>query len=752
MLEFFRKYQRYFFLIVTVVIIISFSFFGTYNSMGNMNYHEQVAFTAVDGTAVKRSELDQMTLFLGTDADDKILFGGLWGPNFLNDGVLAKDFVQSGLAAELALQYAGEITPDLDARLEKEKRFKSYVHPQAQFLSVENAWKYFAPNNRDVLEVLRNSPSAISSEALNARIQLYLAQKKFPAGAVRQVLMYQQNQASWITPDPNLPHADFSLFGYHTLSDWFGPRLIRLMSAFIINGAKVAEQKGYRVTKQEALADLKRNAEQSFVQNSNNSHVGVANSTEYFNEQLSRMSMDSNTAAALWQKVLLFRRMFQDAGSSVFVDPITFQTLNSFSKETVEGEIYRLPEALRFNSYADMLKFETYLASISARPEGEKELLSLPTKFYATAEIAKSTPSLVQKRYLLDVASIEKNTLQAKVSIKETWNWEVDHWDKIQKKFPELSLKDVANRDERFKALDGLDEKKRSEVDAYARAEVVNTHPEWLTQALQDAPLKHMTLGLALKGGQVPFEGVSDREALMKVLDGAKLNAQDNALAAYTADQSHFYKIVVVDRSPELEVVTFAEAQAGHLLDNVTAVPENEKLLNAIKTDYAASIAPVKAPDTFIKEISASLRLNNYVRTVLDKIKKDPKAETAYIHSAPAVESGSTDKLTVRVSLADQWKLQKAPFSAERNAPNKELNLATAFAMQPGSWSAVQTPVSGDIHFFVLNKRGTDADGVALAQEVQAARTLLGDAAEQALLKELLRTPIALKDKGDSEA
>ncbi len=39
MLAFFRKYQRYFFLVITIVIVISFSFFGTYSTLMNTSGH-----------------------------------------------------------------------------------------------------------------------------------------------------------------------------------------------------------------------------------------------------------------------------------------------------------------------------------------------------------------------------------------------------------------------------------------------------------------------------------------------------------------------------------------------------------------------------------------------------------------------------------------------------------------------------------------------------------------------------------------
>src|ERR1700681_408677 len=122
MLGFFRRHQRYFFLMITIVIVISFSFFGTYSTLNNSSGQDPVAFVAIDGTQVTRSELNQLVMFIGTDSQDKLLFGGIWGPHFLNDGVVKKNYFETGLAELLVAQYPGEVEQDLFSRHEKEKR------------------------------------------------------------------------------------------------------------------------------------------------------------------------------------------------------------------------------------------------------------------------------------------------------------------------------------------------------------------------------------------------------------------------------------------------------------------------------------------------------------------------------------------------------------------------------------------------------------------------------------------------------
>lgn len=746
MLNFIRKYQRYFYLVITVVIIVSFSFFGTYSTLGGDAYREQIAFTAVDGTQVTRGELEQLVMFISTDADDKLLFGGIWGPNFLNDGVIRKDFLASGLAEQLLKQYASDMSPDLDRRLEKEKHFTPYVHPQAGFISVEMAWNYMAPNIKAQYELLRMQSNATDPEAINARIQLYLAERELPAPALMQVLHRLQRQNSWLQPDPNLERTDLSLFGYHTLDDWFGPRFLRLVGEFIINSAKIASQKGYKVTKEEALADLKRNAEQSYRDNAPNPHIGVANSNEYFNEQLQRYTLDQNKAARIWTQVLLFRRLFQDVGQAVFVDPQSLQPLNSYAKATVEGDLYRLPDELQFSQAHTLLLFETYLKAISSRPQ----LLNLPTKFLPLSEIPSQ---LQQKRYLVDIAQVNKNVLQARVGIKESWNWETDdkNWETLKLQFPDLANKKASNKEERLAALDSLDERTRGRVDVFARQAIVDAHPEWIEKALSNAEPQRKTIALHMKGETTPLTGFKNPATLIALLDKAKLGEQDPTLSQVSGDNLTYYKIVVIDRSANPEILTFAEASEDGTLEALLEIKSNAEteeqmaaLKKAIYDDYASAIAPEKAPKELLDDVAASLRFYSIMRDIEAKLKKDPQSAAPYIRSE-AQEEELANQLPKRSPLDAQWQLIKSSHREERSGEIGNIALPDLFSMNPGTFSRVYTPVSGDLSFFYLKNRGSDATVASLDNMVTRTHHLLSDEAEQELMRQVLNEITAKK-------
>lgn len=784
MLQFLRKYQSYIFVVVTTVIVISFSFFGTYKAMPGNAYHEQTAFTAVDGTNVTRHELDEMANFLATDSEDKRLLGGAWGPNFLNDGVIKNDFLDTGLAEALIAAYPDLVKGDLQLRLEKEKRYSLYTHPQAKFVSVQGAWSYFAPQMKTHYDALLNSGNAVSSNSIQARVALFLDERRFPAPLLRQVLRYQQKQAAWIQPDPALDRSDLSLFGYHTVEDWFGPRFTRLVSEFLINGSKLAQQKGYTVTRTEALADLKRLSESSYQQNIQNPYLGVANSQQYFEEQLRRLGMDSNRAAMVWQQVLLFRRYFNDVGSAVITDPLMSQQFIAFTKETANGEIYHLPPELRFSDYNSLQNLEVYLDAVSKRSsdsaQSDTARLALPASFLSLKEVKAKAPELVQKRYELKVAHVQKSSLNPKVSLKEMWAWEgqASNWDRLKQEFPELGVQKGSTPEERLAALDALDDFTRMRIDRVARQAIVDEHPEWLTQALENAPMVQQVVGLSTKGTKFFVKGLDKPTDLIQLLDKAPLVAADavsvdvnGELASYSADNANYYRIAVVARAPKEEILTFAEANREGILDvlrdrileehyqkiranhatsfqrddkswkplaevrNQVADSYFESLLASIRRDYASANPKGLQPTT--GDLAAAARFYAYGRALRAQLQKGGSESQAWVREEKA-EVPATTALTEREPLQAQWKWIKSTYKTDRGSETDQLDKAELFGLEPGQWTEVHAPVNGDLYFAQLSSKANESDNALVAEKVMALQKLLSNEAQRVLMQDVL--------------
>lgn len=734
---------------------------------------DQIVFSAVDGGKVSRLEMDQMATFLGTDTEDKLLFGGIWGPNFLNDGVVKRDFLETGLAQVLASEYPNEIKIDLQPRLEKEKKYTLYSHPQAKFLSVEGAWGYFAPDMKENYAILKKSVQAESPAAFDARVNLFLAEKNFPSPTLKQVLRYQERQYSWLSPDENLPRMDLSLFGYHTTEDWFGPRFMRLVSQFVINSAKIAEQKGYQVTSEEALVDLLRNAEISFKQNQSSPYLGVANSEEYFQEQLRRLSMDQTQAVKIWRQVLLFRRLFHEVGRSVFVDPKEYHAFDEYAKETAEGDLYRLPKDLWLSSYGELQKFEVYLDAVS---KDRKNPLALPTQFLSVEEVEKNNPELVQKLYYLEFSEFNKKSLQGKVGIKETWNWEMDdkNWEALKKQFPELATKRGNSREERLEALDTVDEQTRKKVDAFAREAIIDSHPEWLKEGLAQAKPKKLVVGIRLQG-KMPFAGLENGSELIKLLDAAPLNEEAAALSFYTADKNNYYRIKVIERDPKKRLLTFKEANADGTLeailkkkleaDYVAIRDKNpqdfqkadkswkdlkevqdkvadhyfEKVLKAIKQYIEQEKLTQINNKNQNGEILAAFRLYPHLKEAKEKLAKNPENETLFVDEMkePVFEESL---MAGKTKLQDQWKLEKSPFQLDRSGSGTPgiTNVREMFGLTLNEWSKVENYPNGEILFFQLKEKKSLVDTDEVAQKMEQVQSLLSDEAQRQLMKVVL--------------
>lgn len=774
MLQFLRRHQRYFFVVITIVIVISFSFFGTYSTLEHPSYGDHVVSTSVDGQKVYHSDIEEMSLFIGSDAVDKLVWGGEWGPNFLNDGVIVRDFLQTGLAEQLVEAYRLNLTQELQQRLEKEKRYNLYSNPLAPFISAETIYGYFAPQIPETMSDLKSASDAASPAAFQARAQLYLAERSFPARALRQVLKYQEQQYGWVKPDPTLDRTDLSLFGYHTLEDWFGPKFVRLISQFIINAAKIAERQGYRVTKEEAMADLVRFADLGYAKVKSLPNLGVSSPQQYLQNQLRRMGMDESRAANIWRQILLFRRLFDGVGNAIFVDALPFQEFNQYALARVNGELYQLPEALWLGSYRALQKFEVYLKSISKG--SPSSTLALPTQFATVEELRTAHPELVEKRYLLEIVEASAKTLQGQVGVKEMWNWEVkdEHWQQLKQEFPELGVAVAQTTEQRFMALDALNETTRSRVDALARAAIVAEHPDWLQRALEAGKPQQVQVGIRLKGGKLPIAGLEKREGLIALLDQAPLGDKDPlpALQQYSADGQSFYRIRVLDRAKGWNILTFAEAAQDDTLDKMVAEtleafypkaresqsdqfrktdggwrPFKEvqdkvadlyfkELLMAIEKDYSQYVSGAKAGQLG-RNGAASYRLASYLRMVEENLKKDSAAQEQWL--SQDISQAKPDQLLPPPPMAEQFKLVKKAHAITRSDPLPATEKEALFNLPIKGWTGIVPRPNGDLWFFQVLSKDVASTTVATAEQLSQVRDILAADAESLLMQELLK-------------
>ncbi len=480
MLEFFRRYQRYFFILITVVVIASFTLFGTYQSFSQAEESPDVKIgQKIDGSPLMLSEVQKLSRFLSTDREDSKEGRGL-APNLCNQGVIRYDFIRDGLADLIVAEYFDQLKVGFEERLQKAKRFKPYVHPAADFLSAKNIWDHLAPDLNLELASLQGQAEA-SFAVFSSLERLYQLQSRLQPEMLRQILIYQHRQYPSLPVDQRLSYEDLSLFGFHTASDWFGHHFVDLISEFILNAAAAAEQKGYRVSLQEATGDLIH----IFQESSQKLSRPKSDIPMNFHSHLASLGLNEKSASELWRKVLLFRRYFQDIGEAAFVDQLPYKDFAKYAKEEAVVQVHSWPVSI--NSAEDLAAFQFYIKAVCPK---QKE--GLPTAVLSADEVEKKYPQLVQTTYRADVAEVTKKQIALKASLKQVWDWQTsdEQWPLLKKEF---SLSSATNKEERFKILEKLDSLKRSQIDAWSREKIVDQNPSWVQEALAAAPKKEKT-------------------------------------------------------------------------------------------------------------------------------------------------------------------------------------------------------------------------------------------------------------------
>ncbi|HAB98474.1 MAG TPA: hypothetical protein DCE71_01470, partial [Parachlamydiales bacterium] len=338
--------------------------------------------------------MGRLVRFISSDAQE-----GTPGANLLNDGVIRKDFLETGLGSLIASSYFEELKEDLQSRLSHAKRYRPYAHPEAPFLSVQAIWDQFRPDLSRALASLKGQLE-VSSDTFDHLMNLYLEQKKLSPEVVRRILMYQMGQYSSIRPDLAVQHEDFSLFGYHNLREWFGDMWIEKTAEFIWNAAITAQEKGFSVTAQEAKADLLFHIEQ-IRQKYPQAEISL-------HDQAGRLGMTEKETLDTWQKVMLFRRYLNSVGEAVLLDHLLSKDLGDYAQQTVVADVYSLPDSLVLNTAEDLFSLQYYLDTVAIP---EKDKLSLPTSLKPSQEVLKKAPQFVETVYAADVARISRGEL-----------------------------------------------------------------------------------------------------------------------------------------------------------------------------------------------------------------------------------------------------------------------------------------------------------------------------------------------------
>lgn len=357
--------------------------------------------------------------------------------------------------------------------------------------------------------------------------------------------------------------------------------------------------------------------------------------------------------------------------------------------------------------------------------------------------------------------------------MKNTWEWQVQdkNWQQLKERYSELAGKSDESQEARLSILDKLDPARRTLVDSYSRSMIIEENPEWIKKALDEAETKEEEVALRESGGKMPFEGVKNQSALLALIDSAPLNEYSDALAAFSEDGVHVYRIQVLDRSKPEVILSFAEAKKDGTLDKMLD-KTLESSYSRLRTKESALFLKEDGewkPFKEVKENVAAL----YFEPLFSKLDRDIEV---YREKMPhAVDWNSREKARLAVSLLPfvdqartalqansedvgewiqqvtaaapasvastgpaQFKLVKNRERLVRRDPSFVANPAVAFSLNIGVTSPLAVYQQSGPSFFTVIEKGFLPYSEQLKAKVLEERELLGKEALVQLGRHLL--------------
>lgn len=537
MLAFFRRYQKIIFLFMTVMVMISFTFFGTTQSLiPRQKIQKGDYLFSVHKRKIYSNYFDQMVHFLELEPSFCADPFKIIELNPLNDGVISQDFLGSQLLSSVLS--ATEFSPVFFASHAREKEYKLYVSNKEN-LSVPSIWESFAPQLKQAYEKYCGLQECSFAELIDAKVELALWNQRMNGEMVKSFLSYLSYQSG---KEIVLPH-DLSLFGYHNWSDWFGKNSIEMVAKVILYGAEAAKKKGIKVAKEEVVEDLFQKSCLCLKTLKERGNITL-NEEQFFQFLLSRSGIEKENLFQIWEDVLVFRRGMDQQIASVILDAHALESFARVANQSVTVKGVSM-ENFQFQDEKDWMGFEIYLDVVGCARE---DILALPEHQKDLNTIAKNVPEFCGKRYLFEVKKLEKEQLKAKVAVQELRRWQKEHIDL-------LHAYGIFHESD----LDKLDRETADKVESFCYSQIIDLHPEWIEEALSKKTGERKRWFYSLGENSCCLEGIKSPAIFAKYLE------RKEKIPCYTQDQQHFYQIENIEES-ELELLSYQEAKQEGIL------------------------------------------------------------------------------------------------------------------------------------------------------------------------------------------
>lgn len=535
MFRFLRKYQRFFFIIITAVVVVTFSFFGS-NSLKREVKREDPTYKTVTQEKILQSDIERMSFFLSHDLS--VMFFGKQPINLFNDGVLEKDILSPQIGLHFSEIFFDTLKLHWEHIIEVAKHEAS-MPSQCELIRVIDLWNEVCPEVGELILKLSTKNSSDPSVFLLIS-ELYKKQQNYTPYHLKIALKALKEKYPKALVEDRIQNEDLALLGFHDLSDWFGKQFIDLVSKYIINVAFTAKKEGYNVSVDEAKWDLTKNFEAHCKKHHVLSEFSQENLDNVFCHQLQVLHLYERQLIELWQTILLFRVYFQDVANGVLLDPIVFSDFLSYAKEKYVVDTYHLPSYMQCKNFYDLILFEVYVRSVTDYSKNPFSLLDLSMPYLSVAEVEKKAPELVEQRFLVEMSHLKQSDLEAKIGERELWQWQTkdENWKKLSEEFP--TLVKVLSKEERFNTLEALSKIERHKIDQFSRKQIVRSMPDLAKKAFASLPRETKILSFTNHGKRVNLSHVQCQN-LEKSLEDLLATKSDKGLLFIANDEDYYF-------------------------------------------------------------------------------------------------------------------------------------------------------------------------------------------------------------------
>ncbi len=703
MLTFFRKYQKIFFVFVTIITVSSFVFFGTYGSFSPTREKEdRELFRDVEGQSVNVQIFEKFSRLIGSESAGR-------RTSFLNDSILARDILAPGLGAVLFTKFQEAFEGELQEKWEKERQYRPYSHPEARFLNAQSIWKAMGSDlamRLEAYQLFEAHLEATSLDRFKAKVDLYLAEVTLPPNLLAYGLRAKEREYQ-LQNDPRLyPHA-VALFGYKNAEEWFGKAFIDRSTAFLFNLASYAKAHGYSVSKAEARAELEGRMRE-FVKASRANGRGYSaqdrDPRALIEEEMQEFGLREEEALEIITLVMLSRKIMADVEAAALADTKALRSLYAHASQAVDIELVEIKEP-ELKDYEDFKRFECYLSKVASQISKKTELAEAVDSI---EEIEKRAPELVRRRFVLYTTQVTQRELSDRVPLVEilAWQKEPANQEKIRTEFP--GLQDLEKDPEKLN---------QEKLNQFAAGEIARAHPEWVREALAEKKSSERSFLVGARGEGINLEGVKEVRSLFQLLDKGEI------VKCHSDDGENFWRIEVKSKAEEKELLSFKEAVSEGILDGFLAKEESdsiyrEKAQRLFEMATREGLAGLKE-DSRTKDQAAALCFYGYLSELCKGEQGSLPLITSQIRTEVGRELPSEESKVQAGACRLPWQVKRRELALVRSQEGP-VDFNVANSLEKGQ-ARLELSEQGHLQFYrVLEKRDESGFPAERLFELQA--------------------------------